>query len=79
LLFSACKRSEDGESLILRVYNTAPHEVVADLKLGMRAEVRQANLAERELSGALEPDPATNSYPVKARANEITTFAIRPA
>jgi alpha-mannosidase len=78
LLFSACKRSEDGRSLILRVYNTAPHPVDGTLRLGFPAAVSMANLAERELSDPLALDADGRTYRFQARPHEIVTFSIRP-
>jgi alpha-mannosidase len=78
LLFSTCKRSEDGRSLILRVYNTAPYPVEGVLRLGIPASVRMTNLAERELSDPLTPDADRHTYQFKARPHEIVTFSIQP-
>lgn len=78
MLYSACKRSEDGRSIILRVYNTAPHPVEGILQLGIPASVTPANLAERELSGPLAPDADGRTYRFHARPHEIITFSIQP-
>ncbi|HUS16266.1 MAG TPA: glycoside hydrolase family 38 C-terminal domain-containing protein, partial [Chloroflexia bacterium] len=77
LLFSTCKRSEDGRALVLRGYNTAPHPLTATLRLGMPARVLRANLAERP---AAAPLPATEPgvYTLDVRPHEIVTFAIYP-
>jgi alpha-mannosidase len=81
LLFSACKRSEAGDSLILRVYNTAPYPVEGKLDLALSGTVRQANLAERETSEPLKPETGTHSqtrsYRFTANKHEIVTFLIR--
>lgn len=77
LLFSACKQSEDGQSLILRAYNTAPYPVEGTLELGLEAAVVQVNLAEREVAEPLLPQSGTQSYRFTARANEIVTFSIQ--
>ncbi|MEO8286097.1 MAG: glycoside hydrolase family 38 C-terminal domain-containing protein [Chloroflexota bacterium] len=76
LLFSACKRSEDGNSLILRVYNTAPYPVEGVLRLGTSYAVKMVNLAERELGG-MQADH-TGDYRFPVRAHEIVTFSIEP-
>jgi alpha-mannosidase len=78
LLYSACKRSEDGRSIILRVYNTAPHPVEGKLRLGIAAAVRMANLAERDLSGPLTPTADGHTYEFYARPHQIVTFSIQP-
>jgi alpha-mannosidase len=80
LIFSACKRSEDGKALVLRAYNTAPYPVEAEVLLAAGVNVRLANLAERELSKPLtaqpgNSNPATYRFPV--RAHEIITLSIR--
>jgi alpha-mannosidase len=83
LLFSACKRREDGQGLILRAYNPTPYPVEATLELGAGCVARLANMAERELSEPLVPlnpikagqDPLIYRFPV--RANQIITLSIR--
>jgi alpha-mannosidase len=76
LLFSACKRSEDGQALVLRGYNTAPYPVEAVLHLGLNGQVRRANLAERELSENLgATGDGTYRFPV--RPHEIFTLLVR--
>jgi alpha-mannosidase len=81
LLFSACKRSEEGDALILRVYNTAPYPVEGTLALGIRGTVRLANLAEREVSEPLVPRDAGGAdasvYSFAANKHEIVTLSIR--
>lgn len=81
LLFSACKRSEDGDALILRVYNTAPYPVEGTLALGIPGTVRLANLAERELSEPLMPGAGggmgASVYRFAANKHEIVTLSIR--
>jgi mannosylglycerate hydrolase len=76
LLFSTCKRSEDGEALVLRAYNTAPHPVEAVLHLGLNGQVRHANLAERQLSDNLAPD-GDGTYRFQVRPHEIFTLLVR--
>jgi alpha-mannosidase len=75
LLFSACKRSEDGRALLLRAYNAASYPLEAALKLGFSGTVHRANLAERELE-ALEND-GNGAYYFPVRPYEIVTFSIR--
>jgi alpha-mannosidase len=81
LMFSACKRSEDGDALILRVYNTAPYPVDATLELALPGTVRLANLAERDLSEPLVPEtrrtPGVRLYRFAANKHEIITISIR--
>lgn len=81
LLFSACKRSEDGDALILRVYNTAPYGVEGALEIAVPGTVRLANLAEREVTEPLVPEsgdtPGTRKYRFAAQQHEIITFSIR--
>ncbi|HET6313342.1 MAG TPA: glycoside hydrolase family 38 C-terminal domain-containing protein, partial [Chloroflexia bacterium] len=81
LLFSACKRSEEGDALILRVYNTAPYPVEGTLALGIPGTVRLANLAERELSEPLMPGAGggmgASVYRFAANKHEIVTLSIR--
>jgi hypothetical protein len=81
LLFSACKRSEEGEALILRVYNTAPYPVDATLELALPGTVRLANLAERDLSEPLTPKasgtPGARTFRFAANKHEIVTLSIR--
>ncbi len=84
LIFSACKRSEDGRSLVLRAYNTAPYSVEGVLQLPGPARVCRANLAEREIDPPLReaeapsgPGPRAWHFPVHAR--EIVTLRIEPA
>ncbi|MDQ5822679.1 MAG: glycosyl hydrolase-related protein [Chloroflexota bacterium] len=81
LLFSACKRSEDGKSLILRVYNTAPYPVDATLQLAVPGTVRLANLAEREVSDPLVPwegaSSGSRTFRFAANQYEILTLSIR--
>ncbi|MDQ3928072.1 MAG: glycosyl hydrolase-related protein, partial [Chloroflexota bacterium] len=77
LLFSSCKRSEDGKSLILRVYNTAPHPVEATLEIDLPGTVRLANLAERELTEPLAPEEGSNTYSFTVNQYEIVTLSIR--
>ncbi len=76
LLFSACKRGEDGEALLLRAYNTAPYPVEAVFHLGLKGTVRRANLAERDLSGPLKPDEV-GAYRFPVGPNEIITLSVR--
>jgi alpha-mannosidase len=66
LLFSACKRSEDGQSLILRANNVSPHPLDAALQLTFGGTVHRANLAERHLSEPLELEGDRNSAPARA-------------
>jgi alpha-mannosidase len=81
LLFSACKRSEDGNAVILRVYNTAPYPVEGTLGLTIPGRVRLANLAERELSEPLVPGAGGGAgarlYRFPANKHEIVTLSIR--
>ena len=77
LLYSACKRSENGAALILRVYNTAAHAVDGILKTGFASTARRANLVERELAPALEADDG-GAYRFRAGGHEIVTFSITP-
>lgn len=77
LLFSTCKRSEDGSALLLRAYNTAPYPLEGILRLGLAdTTVRWANLAERDISETLTPD-TDGVYHFQVRSHEIITFAIR--
>jgi alpha-mannosidase len=82
MLFSACKRSEDGTQIVLRAYNVAPHPVEGTLRLGLPGTVRRANLAERDLGTPLAPvpdsgnAPAGQTYRFTARPHEIVTFSI---
>jgi alpha-mannosidase len=81
LLFSACKRSEDGERWLLRATNAAPAALDAWLDLPGPATVRRANLAERALSEPLTGTPTadgTYRYPFPVRPHEIVTLAIQP-
>jgi mannosylglycerate hydrolase len=78
LLFSTCKRSEDGQSIILRVYNTAPYPVEGVLRAGITAAVSKANLVERVLSEPLVPQGGTQEYRFGVRPHEIVTFSIQP-
>ncbi|HEY0070586.1 MAG TPA: glycoside hydrolase family 38 C-terminal domain-containing protein, partial [Chloroflexia bacterium] len=81
LLFSACKRSEEGDALILRVYNTAPYPVDATLVLALPGTVRLANLAERDLPEPLVPQasdtPGARTFRFAANKHEIVTLSIR--
>lgn len=81
LLFSACKRSEEGDALILRVCNTAPYPVEGTLELGIPGIVRLANLAERELPEPLVPGAGGSArasvYHFAANKHEIVTLSIR--
>jgi alpha-mannosidase len=79
LLFSACKRREDGQGWLLRATNIAPDTLTARLDLARPATVRRANLAERELSDPLPATPTpdgTHRYTVPVRPHEIVTLSI---
>ncbi len=92
LRYSACKRGEDGRSIVLRAYNTTSIPVTGRLTTSLEGDIRLANLAERDLSMPLAHDPVesmtadqspfatmerTVHFPV--RAHEIVTLTIRPA
>lgn len=81
LLFSACKRREDGQGWLLRAVNTGPNPLDARLALTLPATVRLANLAEREISDPLPGTPmgdGTHVYTFPVRPHEIITLSIRP-
>jgi hypothetical protein len=81
LLFSACKRREDGQGWLLRATNTAPAALDAWLDLPGPATVYRANLAERALSEPLTGTPTADGsyrYSFPARPHEIITLAIQP-
>ncbi|HEX2913411.1 MAG TPA: glycoside hydrolase family 38 C-terminal domain-containing protein [Chloroflexia bacterium] len=78
LLFSALKRSENGRTLVLRAYNTAPYAVEGKLKLGFKARVCKANLAERLTSSSLPFQTVNGAYEYTFPVNrhEIITLSI---
>ncbi len=83
LRFSAAKRGEDGESLVLRAYNIGPEPLDATFETSLPGAVRRANLAERVLSAPLTPDATaddgTRTYRFPVRPHEVVTLAIRLA
>ena len=83
LRFSACKRGEDGQSIVLRAYNTSAAPLSGSLTTGLPGEIRIADLAERDLAPSLTGQASGQSpagertvhFPV--RAHEIITLTIR--
>jgi mannosylglycerate hydrolase len=81
LIFSACKRSEAGDRILLRAYNIAPYALDGTLRLGVPGRVRLANLAERELSPPLAPEPGgapdSRLYRFRVQPHEIITLSLQ--
>ncbi len=77
LVLSAVKRAEDGDAVILRLWNVAPAEVAGRVQFGFPVrEVWLANLAEEPLE-ALPVD--RNGVDLAARAHGIVTIRVSPA
>ena len=73
---SAIKRAEDGDGVILRVYNTTPHEAETTVDIPQLAgTVSMVNLNEEHIADV--PRVGT-SVPVTARPNEIVSLRFRP-
>jgi alpha-mannosidase len=74
---SAIKRAEDGDGVIVRVYNTTDGEAEASIDLRpLRGTVEMVNLNEESLGGIPRVD---GQVFVTARPNEIISLRFRPA
>lgn len=72
LVFSALKRSEDGEGCILRLYNTLEEEVSAEIAIAGAKSVWKSNLAEERLE---QMESKKGKLTLTARPKEILTLA----
>lgn len=74
---TAIKRAEDGDGVIVRLYNTldVPAETAVDLT-PVHGPVSMVNLNEEHIAGIPRVD---GEVPVAARANEIVTLRFRGA
>jgi hypothetical protein len=76
LVFSALKRSEDGEALVLRAWNASDADVTGRLVLGWEAaSVATCDLAERAGAPLAR---AGGAYEFQARGHAIVTLRIVP-
>jgi mannosylglycerate hydrolase len=76
LVFSALKKADRSDTLVLRFYNAAPHEVSARIRFGWRpAEVRRADLAEQPVGPPLRLD-GSGSVGFPVRPSQIVTLWI---
>ena len=72
---SAIKRAEDGDGVILRVYNTTPHEAETTVDIPQLAgTVSMVNLNEEHIA---DVPRVQGGVPVVARPNEIVTLRFR--
>jgi alpha-mannosidase len=72
---SAIKRAEDGDGVILRVYNTMPHEAETTVDIPqLTGTVSMVNLNEEQIA---DVPRVQGGVPVVARPNEIVTLRFR--
>ncbi len=78
IVLSAIKRSEDGEWLVVRIYNATNQPQRGEIRCGAPlAAVRLATLAETP-GPSLPLRPGQSTVPVKLAAAQVQTLLLRP-
>jgi alpha-mannosidase len=74
---TAIKRAEDGDGVMVRLYNTTDDDASADVDLlPLQGTVSMVNLNEEHIADV----PRINgAVPISARPNEIVTLRFRPS
>ncbi len=78
LVVSAIKRGEDGQRLIVRIYNPLPEAVEAAIRPGAAfTQASLVNLQEEEQAGLAWDGRADTPLQVRIRASGLTTISFR--
>jgi alpha-mannosidase len=78
VILSGIKQSEDGDELVIRLFEVEGRETTATLTLPIEAKsVRRLNLIEFPLSGVADPVIQGKSVTVKLKPHEIVTLGIK--